>query len=80
MKARGGAREFEGLRAVHGRIEGFRLARRGSDQLDAHVVEGVDQNDEPLGSAWVRSMRFEDLVKAIYTQYPDMRVNSIFRG
>src|SRR5208282_6225278 len=49
IKARGGALEFEGLRAIAARKEGHRFARRGSDQLDAHVVEGVDQDDEPLG-------------------------------
>src|SRR5271157_208994 len=49
MKARGGPREFKGLRADRARIEGFWFARRGSDQLDAHVVKGVDEDDEPLG-------------------------------
>ena len=31
-------------------------------------------------STWVRSQTFEGLVKAIYDQYPEMRVNSVFRG
>ena len=29
---------------------------------------------------WVKSLRFNDLVAAIYRQYPDMRENSVFRG
>src|ERR1700683_2841463 len=47
MQAGGGAREFERLRAFAG-IERLRFARRRGDQLDAHVVEGVDQDDEAL--------------------------------
>jgi hypothetical protein len=31
-------------------------------------------------SQWVRALSFEQLVKAIYAQYPDMKENSIFRG
>lgn len=31
-------------------------------------------------SHWVRAQTFEQLVKAIYAQYPEMRANSIFRG
>lgn len=27
---------------------------------------------------WVRALRFDQLVAAIYRQYPDMKVNSIF--
>ena len=29
---------------------------------------------------WVRDLSFQQLVKAIYEHYPDMRVNSIFKG
>jgi hypothetical protein len=31
-------------------------------------------------SQWVRSLSFEDLVSAIYREYPEMRANSVFRG
>jgi hypothetical protein len=31
-------------------------------------------------SRWVRSQSFSSLVKSIYQAYPQMRVNSIFRG
>jgi uncharacterized protein len=30
-------------------------------------------------SSWVRSLSFAELVGAIYQQYPDMKVNSVFR-
>jgi len=29
---------------------------------------------------WARSLRFDELVRAIYRDYPDMKVNSVFRG
>jgi uncharacterized protein len=29
---------------------------------------------------WVRSLSFQQLVAAIYKHYPDMKVNSVFRG
>ena len=29
---------------------------------------------------WVKSLSFQQLVKAIYDAYPEMRVNSIFKG
>lgn len=31
-------------------------------------------------SRWVRSQSFSSLVKSIYDAYPEMKVNSIFRG
>lgn len=31
-------------------------------------------------STWVRSLSFAELVGAIYKSYPDMKVNSIFKG
>jgi uncharacterized protein len=31
-------------------------------------------------SAWVRAQSFSGLVNAIYDAYPEMRINSIFRG
>jgi len=32
-----------------------------------------------LSSHWVRSLSFPDLLAAIYTAYPDMKVNSVFQ-
>ena len=43
--------------------------------LDPEVVDYLDRV-----VAWVRSMPFTELVKAIYAQYPEMKANSIFRG
>jgi hypothetical protein len=31
-------------------------------------------------TAWIRSLSFAQLVSAIYSKYPDMKVNSVFRG
>jgi uncharacterized protein YwgA len=31
-------------------------------------------------TAWIRSLGFAQLVSAIYSKYPDMKVNSVFRG
>jgi hypothetical protein len=31
-------------------------------------------------ASWVRSQSFKTLVKSIYVQYPEMKLNSIFRG
>ena len=30
--------------------------------------------------SWVRALRFDQLVAAIYRDFPDMKVNSIFRS
>jgi hypothetical protein len=62
-KARGGAREFEGLRAIRARIEGLRFARRRRDQLDPHVVEGVDEDDEPFGLVALVRLKHRDAVE-----------------
>jgi hypothetical protein len=31
-------------------------------------------------AAWIRGLSFQQLVAAIYNKYPDMKVNSVFRG
>lgn len=31
-------------------------------------------------SPWIRGLSFEQLVASVYNKYPDMKVNSIFRG
>ena len=31
-------------------------------------------------SSWVRRLSFSELVSSIYSKYPEMRVNSVFRG
>lgn len=42
--------------------------------LSPNVVEYLDKV-----VAWVRSLSFTDLVRAIYRVYPEMRANSVFR-
>ncbi len=51
---------------------------RGTELLGA--MRPNEQDYVRRVSAWVRSLSFEDLVRAIYNQYPEMRVNSVFRG
>ena len=55
-QARRRAGEFESLRAVRAGEQGLRLGGGRRHQLHPHVVERVDQDDEPLGRvALVRS-------------------------
>ena len=49
MKTGGGACEFERLRAAGARIKGLGFGGRRGDQLDPHIIESVDQDDEALG-------------------------------
>ena len=51
---------------------------RGRRLLDA--LGKRDRSYIELISRWVRILTFEQLVKAIYDKYPEMRVNSIFKG
>ena len=52
--------------------------RRGEQilaSLDPNIRDYIGRIVE-----WVRSQSFHGLVKSIYDAYPDMKVNSIFRG
>jgi uncharacterized protein YwgA len=51
---------------------------RGKDMLDQIQVSHKTYIESV--SNWIRSLSFEQLVKAIYEAYPDTKVNSIFRG
>jgi hypothetical protein len=47
------------------------------------LLDSIPQRDSDYlksVAAWVRSQSFVGLVKAIYAQYPEMKVNSVFRG
>lgn len=44
-------------------------------QLESSVCDYLDRV-----VAWVRSLSFNALVQAIYRDYPEMRVNSVFRN
>jgi hypothetical protein len=43
-------------------------------QLDPAVAAYLEQT-----ASWVRSLSFNDLLRAIYTAYPAMKVNSVFQ-
>ena len=55
--------------------EGLVRGRQILQNLDEGTREYVSKV-----SAWVRSQSFGGLVKSIYDAYPDMKVNSIFKG
>jgi hypothetical protein len=52
--------------------------RRGIDSL-----RGLGESARVYieqAARWVRGLNFQQLVAAIYNRYPDMKVNSVFRG
>ena len=53
---------------------GLQRAEELKAQLALPVVEYLDGV-----AAWARSLSFSDLVRAIYKQYPETKVNSVFR-
>jgi hypothetical protein len=55
--------------------EGVARGRQLLDGLSAQQRDFVRQVSD-----WVRAQSFSSLVKSIYDAYPDMKVNSIFRG
>jgi hypothetical protein len=73
----------EGLvEVIEARPRLYRLTDRGREEfatvigrLDAPVSEYLSQ----LGN-WIARLSFAQLVSAIYSAYPEMRANSIFRG
>ncbi len=82
--------ELDSLDALYGYVQieragSYRTYRltgpgqaRGRDALSRMAPSTADY----LGRLkdWVKSLGFRDLVSAIYRDYPDMRVNSIFQG
>jgi uncharacterized protein len=69
------------------RQEGARWNRYAASDLGVHhgqqilnVLRERERNYIVSLSRWIRAQTFEQLVKAIYAQYPEMRTNSIFRG
>ncbi len=60
----------------------YRLTDRGHE-CGAGALENLPQEVRNyVGEVvnWVRSLSFAELVSAIYTAYPEMRENSVFRG
>jgi hypothetical protein len=69
-------------REPHTRWKIYRLTPRGQrmgDELLGTMKPSVAAYIRKL-SAWVRSLAFAQLVSAIYKEYPEMQVNSVFRG
>jgi hypothetical protein len=68
--------------ADHQRYRVYRATPQGlkrADELRRALDPGVAKFlDETV--AWVRSMSFQALVRAIYRLYPEMRANSVFEG
>lgn len=61
---------------VYGLTEsGFAEGRSVLDALPSQTVDFLS-----AAARWVRGLSFQQLVAAIYRDYPDMKVNSIFRG
>jgi hypothetical protein len=54
--------------------EGFRRGISRLNELDVPARSYVKQV-----AAWVRGLSFQQLVAAVYSRYPDMKVNSVFR-
>jgi len=55
----------------------------GGQREGSEILESLDRRASDYIkkiSEFVRSLSFEDLVSAIYKAYPDMKVNSIFKG
>jgi hypothetical protein len=70
------------------------ISQSGAGRWNVYCAsdEGVDAGNEVLArmshesreyitrvAKWVRSLSFQQLVRAVYEQYPEMRVNSIFK-
>jgi hypothetical protein len=54
--------------------EGLAPGGRTLGRLDANVRQYLDRV-----ARWIRSLGFGALVSAIYTKYPEMKANSVFR-
>lgn len=55
-------------------VDGLDRSSQFRKELDENVRDYLDSV-----VTWVRSLSFNALVQAIYTDYPDMKVNSVFR-
>ncbi len=77
--------EFEGLAVSEATTRGwkkYRLTaegqRRGNEVLSSMVPRARDYLREV--SAFVRRLSFAELVSSVYKAYPEMKVNSVFKG
>jgi len=76
----------EGLVAVEAapgmRWRRYRLSEAGQEEAQ-RVIRSLDPRAGDYiakVSKFVRTLSFEQLVSAIYKAYPDMKVNSVFKG
>lgn len=63
------------LATYRGTPQGLEVGNRALEALPRHTAAYIRQL-----SQWVRSQSFAALVSAIYNKYPEMQVNSVFRG
>ena len=66
----------------NGRYRTYRLTPTGY-QTGFAVLGGVSAPARDYLqriSQWIRTLSFQQLVTAIYARFPDMKVNSVFRG
>jgi hypothetical protein len=63
-----------------GRYHPYSLTPKGYAEGRRSLDDLPDETSEFLHATvgWVRSLRFDQLVAAIYRDYPDMKVNSVF--
>jgi hypothetical protein len=52
-------------------MEGRRLLATMQPRAREYVVDVAN---------WIRQLSFQQLVASIYNRYPEMKVNSVFRG
>jgi hypothetical protein len=66
----------------NGRYRTYRLTQRGREIGLSRLNQLAPQARDYFGRAkdWVKSLSFQELVRAIYQAYPETRVNSIFQG
>ena len=68
--------------ASQGRWNEYQATPNGT-RVAATLLQSLPKSDADRIRAlvkWARSLSFEDLLRAVYTKYPEMRVNSRFRG
>jgi hypothetical protein len=60
----------------------YRLRPEGQERANAAFKKLSLQNQEFISRlfGWIKGLSFAQLVGAIYIDYPEMRVNSVFRG
>jgi len=64
---------FNNLKNYHLTKEGSILGEKELENIDKKYVDYIKRVND-----FVRGLSFEQLIKAIYKEYPDMKVNSIF--